>query len=256
MEKYELNQNYSHSDLLHTGFSDVPIPLLTVRNTFPNSYRNEYIRLGLIDLEPWRADTILKGTVHLMNLINRVNADTVFFLTRSGASAAFIFCEMWQNLIPYIPLPDIQFIDIGREQYSLDRAFSPRVAHSLSTFYPNQRNKTIVVADEHVDTGETLQRAAWIINKVFPEAQHIIPTGMYQHAVPPPWRDLCDEPQIDHSVGKFWLDTVAGRKADVDPMVVAKAFLPRFAPMTTSMFGQLEILRTNTRIMATYVECK
>lgn len=119
---------------------------------------------------------LFDGTVNLLNECLDTRPETLFFLDKSARPAAYLFRETWRKILPDVQLPQIRFINIGREGHqSEDEATLQAVREK----YSGVESDRILVVDEFSETGDTLKRAVSTIGKIFPEADSVDGTTMF-----------------------------------------------------------------------------
>lgn len=130
------------------------------------------------------SNALAEGTLYLINETIDQKPDTIFFLDKSARPAAYLFRETWKNLLPDTKLPNIRFINIGRDQ---NQESDEQSMEQLRQKFTGIEEDTILVADEYVKTGQTINRAVDTIGKIFPEAKSVSGLGMYGRQ--PPWNE-------------------------------------------------------------------
>lgn len=181
-----------------------PFPYKEVEGDFRQVDFNKGPQNGLIalfktrDLVPRGMKDLAEGTISLINKNLDKDIDTIFFLDKSARPAAYLFRETWRRLLPDKKLPNVCFINIGRYQsrsrhqrqlFELPQ-LSDDTLNYLRKKFDGIEDDKILVADEFVNTGESLKRAVGVIGKVFPEAS-VEGTGIYKHQVQ--WRSGVQE---------------------------------------------------------------
>lgn len=137
-----------------------------------------------LDLKDWEKvneghlTNLAEGTISLINKTLNMGPDTIFFLDKSARPAAYLFRETWRRLLPEKELPKICFINIGSYQNqendgSLDQ---------LRKKFVGLEEDNILVANESVITGESLNRAVDTVGKLFPKAKSVTGTVIYERA--------------------------------------------------------------------------
>src|SRR3990167_4333160 len=127
--------------------------------------------------EGYFRDTVVQdladGILNLINLSNQQNADAVMFMDKSARPAAYLFRKTWQLCFPQSDMPEIRFVNIGKEGGK--KYESPEALNELRNAHRNAvANGKVIIADEFVTTGKTLVRAKGILESVFPEAREFI----------------------------------------------------------------------------------
>ena len=61
------------------------------------------------------AQDLAEGTINLINLSIQQKADTVMFMDKSARPAAYLFRKTWQLCFPQSDMPEIRFVNIGKE---------------------------------------------------------------------------------------------------------------------------------------------
>lgn len=125
---------------------------------------------------------LAEGTLYLINETLDRKPDTIFFLDKSARPAAHLFRETWKKLLPDKKLPNMRFINIGRDQ---NQENEDQSMEQLREKFIGIEEDTILVADEHMKTAQTINRAVTTIGKLFPEAKSVSGVGMYGRQ--PPW---------------------------------------------------------------------
>lgn len=127
------------------------------------------------------------GTLNLINLCVEKQIDTIFFLDRSARPAAVLFRQVWQTLLSEFPKPEIRFINMGPSNQDLQEGKWSwarrwrRMHKKLAARYINLNTKgNILVADEYISSGATINRAKSLIKRMYPQA-NILATGLFLH---------------------------------------------------------------------------
>lgn len=146
--------------------------------SFPNSAQNDdQIR------------NLAEGTLRLVNLAVKQDADTIFFLDRSARPAYILLREVWKSLMPEFPLPRVRFINVGLN--NVDFVTLPKLAKALADAYKlnNPPSRRIIVADEYSASGKSVQRTKALIEAMYPQAK-VLSTGIYRNC--PSWYGKMD----------------------------------------------------------------
>ncbi len=146
--------------------------------SFPDSTTSSEGRKRFLD--------IAEGELRLINLTIENAINTIFFLDRSARPAYVLFREIWRNLMPEFPLPQVRFINVGMSNSSFveeqlqTSSKKARVGKVLADTYklPLQE-KRILVADEYSDSGRSLRMAQTLIKAAYPQAK-VLATGIYK----------------------------------------------------------------------------
>jgi hypothetical protein len=129
--------------------------------------------------------------------------DVMFFLDRSARPSAWLFQEAWKQTRPDVPMPDIKFINIGKEkadpnflgkyaspgeqQRFIDRWRNHPFVQELRKFFPQEINgKKIWVVDEYEQEGVSVMIAKVLLEAAFLERGGNI-ISCYMHKNEPPW---------------------------------------------------------------------
>ena len=108
-----------------------------------------------------RAEYFSQKMVDLFNkLVNQVinnECDIVFFADKSARPLAYMLTKLWRALCPEIPLPEIKFINVGRE--SRDK----NLDEAKKIFEPYVTGKKVTIVDETSESGKTLEYAKTIL---------------------------------------------------------------------------------------------
>ena len=126
---------------------------------------------------------LAKGTLHLINLCIDRDIDTIYFLDKSARPPAFLFRHTWQRLMPDVPLPHIRYINIGLSQDEMIEAYNHTVEQALQARFALTKPKHLLIADEYTDTGSSLRRAETVLRTVFPQAESITTTGIFERKI-------------------------------------------------------------------------
>jgi len=105
--------------------------------------------------------------------------DTIFFLDKKARPLAYMFRKLFPTYCPDAKTPAIRYINIGREQThdyyddtTKDRHFTGDPAIIASTYgkYIDTKGR-IMIVDEYVDSGKTINNATSMISQAFPDAE-------------------------------------------------------------------------------------
>ena len=126
---------------------------------------------------------LAEGTLHLINLCIDRDIDTIYFLDKSARPPAFLFRHTWQRLMPDVPLPHIRYMNIGLSQDEMIDAYNETVEQALQARFAFTKPKHLLIADEYTDTGSSLRRAETVLRTVFPQAESITTTGIFERKI-------------------------------------------------------------------------
>ena len=126
---------------------------------------------------------LAEGTLNLINLCLDRDIDTIYFLDKSARPLAFLFRHTWRHLMPDVPLPQIRYINIGLSQDEMIEVYNDTVGQALQARFALTKPKQLLIADEYTDTGSSLQRAETVLRTVFPQAESITTTGIFERKI-------------------------------------------------------------------------
>lgn len=121
--------------------------------------------------------SIFNGSVNLVNEVleqNKKGNDirALLFLDKSARNGAYLFRLFWKELkdrgeVPSkMELPEIRFINIGRDEGEKLRSRSAR-ALLKETFNEINVGRKVIVVDEFADTGNSLKRAMELVRSLY-----------------------------------------------------------------------------------------
>lgn len=121
-----------------------------------------------------------EGVVNLINLVNQNKATTLILLDKSARPVGHLFKNVWRELYQDKIMPDIRFINSGREDERKD--LDSISLNELKRAHESSINgKVVIVADEFVSSGNSLKRTKNLIHKVFPQVKKMVFTGVTPH---------------------------------------------------------------------------
>jgi hypoxanthine phosphoribosyltransferase len=114
--------------------------------------------------------------------------DTIFFLLKSAVPVARMVKQLWPALYPDTPIPNIRYINIGREkksevEYSYNfktfqagKTYSPPVIHapeieSIQDHYGDTIGNRVLIVDEYSESGRTISTAQLVLEEAYPDAE-------------------------------------------------------------------------------------
>jgi hypoxanthine phosphoribosyltransferase len=139
-----------------------------------------------------RAAILTKGIINLSNLIVSEHADILVLLDKSARPVAHLLKAIWRDIYPDFNFPEIKFVNIGRNDESKyadrDTLKTKHLEFADSTVKNadvNIDDKTVLVADEAIKSGESIKLAKKILEGAFPNTKKMIYTSVFSS--PPAW---------------------------------------------------------------------
>lgn len=127
-----------------------------------------------------KSQDLAEGILRLINICVGRQISTVFFLDRSARPASVLFRDAWRILLPVAPLPQTRFINIGLNNEKLQDQNWGDMQKELRTRYTDlDPEGNILVADEYICSGITINRAKSIIKMMYPDA-NTLATGIFK----------------------------------------------------------------------------
>lgn len=155
------------------------------------------------------AIVLTTGITRFNNFVVENNIDTIFFLDKSARPAGFLFLETWNNIYPGIKPPDIRFLDVGRDETDIKkRKYEGTFAKEglKKMFSTSTRDKRVCIADELIQSGDTIAKAKKLFEEVFPDTKQVICTGIFNDM--PSWygnrlKIGVTEPNLASAIDRF-----------------------------------------------------
>ncbi len=108
--------------------------------------------------------------------IEKGNYDVIFFLDRSARTIYSALCYVWQTKYKGKKIPEIRFLNIGREQtlktlQQEDRKILDSIKSSIIGKVGKQTGLRLLIIDDVYENGNTMVKASGLINQVFQGAE-------------------------------------------------------------------------------------
>lgn len=140
--------------------------------------------------------------------------DTIFFLDKSSRPLAYIFGKLFHSYYPNSKIPQIRFINIGRQtSIELEHPFdgNPEIIAAVYGDHINTGGRILVV-DDFTETGMTIQTATQSIQMAFPQAtveQQIAYTKN------PAWHNTFYTGVVENTEYDFWGEAIIRLNKDL-----------------------------------------
>jgi hypoxanthine phosphoribosyltransferase len=132
---------------------------------------------------PWKdMENLANGIVGLSNLIVTERPDTLVLLDKSARPVAHFLKNLWREAYTDFEGIDIRFINVGRESEEKD-SNKKYLKQLFSAHTESMIGKKVIVADEIIVTGDSINRAKDLLEKVFPDTRKVIYTAIF-HSIP------------------------------------------------------------------------
>ncbi|OGH58891.1 MAG: hypothetical protein A2725_04040 [Candidatus Magasanikbacteria bacterium RIFCSPHIGHO2_01_FULL_33_34] len=137
-----------------------------------------------------RKSYIEQGAEFVVDIYSK-NIDTIIFIDRSARPLAGFFREIWRRIYPDKKIPEMKFILINiLHGISTD---PDKIRETFNNFKGDFNGKKVLIVDEIVESGETIQYTSDAMSDAFPGIDEIFLGAMYDSS-------SFDDKKDNHSV--------------------------------------------------------
>lgn len=151
---------------------------------FWRKYEKEYTEKGsnLVWGVEWRKGYVEQATEFLVDAHDN-DVQTMVFMDKSARPLAGFFRALWKRLYPDEVVPEMRFFvsDWQRVGNSSPIATPEQVRKAFRGYEEIFNDKNVLVVDEYILFGTTINRAKQALQGAFPAIRSIMRGGMYEH---------------------------------------------------------------------------